>query len=203
VCADDPRTTEQRRADACGPLARGEAMLACRCGAQDCPAAAQRNVAAAAVIHVLADQATVDGTGDEPGFGILPPESVRAQAATAMLASVSVPTDAAPDPGHRPSARTREFIRWRDLTCRWPGCDRPVQNCDVDHTVPWPRGPTHPSNTKPSAQGSSTGCVCNDRKFNQRARGRLALPRVTGCDLRRRRAETYAPIIPGTRFHVR
>jgi hypothetical protein len=41
-----------------------------------------------------------------------------------------------------------EFIRWRDLTCRFPGCDAPAQRCDIDHTAPYPSGPTHPSNTK-------------------------------------------------------
>ena len=34
------------------------------------------------------------------------------------------------------------------MTCRWPGCDKPVDKADVDHTVPYPFGPTHPSNTK-------------------------------------------------------
>ena len=52
VCDNDPRTSEQRRADACGPLARGEATLACQCGSDDCPATAERNAAAAAIIHV-------------------------------------------------------------------------------------------------------------------------------------------------------
>jgi len=61
---------------------------------------------------------------------------------------VIVPTGAEPDPGYRPTAKTAEFIKWRDLTCRWPGCDKPAEKCDVDHTVPWPYGPTHPSNTK-------------------------------------------------------
>jgi hypothetical protein len=152
VCENDPRTKEQRRADACGPLARGETTLACQCGRDDCPAAAERTAAAAAVIHVLAEQATIDGTSDTPGylpgFGILPAESVRDLAATAKLKPLTVPTAPAPDPGYRPSARTAEFVRWRDLTCRWPGCDRPVENSDIDHTVPWPYGPTHPSNNK-------------------------------------------------------
>ena len=62
VCQHDPRTLRQRRADACGPLARGEASLACQCGRDDCAAAAERNATAAAVIHVLAEQATLDGT---------------------------------------------------------------------------------------------------------------------------------------------
>jgi Domain of unknown function (DUF222) len=153
VCDNDPRTTQQRRADACGPLARGEASLACQCGQDDCAAVGERTTAAAAVIHVLAEQATLDGTSDKPGYlpglGILPADSVRELAATATLKPLTVPTGAAPDPGYRPTATTAQFIRWRDLTCRWPGSDRPAEKSDIDHTVPWPVGPTHPSNTKP------------------------------------------------------
>jgi hypothetical protein len=153
VCANDPRTKVQRRADACGALARGEQVLACGCGSDHCPAQAERDTTAAAVIHVLAEHATLEGTGTTPGylpgFGILPAESVRELAATATLRPVSLPTAVTPDPGYRPSAKTLEFIRWRDLTCRWPGCDKPVHHCDIDHTVPWPYGATHPSNNKP------------------------------------------------------
>ena len=152
VCENDPRTKAQRRSDACGPLARREATLACECGSADCAARAQRDTVAPAVIHVLAEAGTIEGSSDKPGylagFGILPAESVRAVAKTARLQPVAVPTAVAPDPGYRPSARTAQFVQWRDLTCRWPGCDKPVQNCDIDHTVPYPAGPTHPSNTK-------------------------------------------------------
>ncbi|MDQ2638711.1 MAG: HNH endonuclease, partial [Actinomycetota bacterium] len=151
VCANDPRTKAQRRADACGPLARMEASLPCRCGSEDCPAAAVRAEASAAVIHLLAERSTVEGTGTSPGylpgFGILPAESVRELAKRAVFTPVPVPSpEAAPDAGYRPSAGTAEFVRWRDLTCRWPGCDQPAWRCDVDHTVPWPEGPTHASN---------------------------------------------------------
>jgi uncharacterized protein DUF222 len=118
VCENDPRTKEQRRADATGP------------------AAAERKALGDVVIHVLAEQATIDGTSDHPGylpgFGILPAESVRELAATAQLKPLDVPTGATADSGYRPSAVTAEFVRWRDLTCRWPGCDRPVQKCDID-----------------------------------------------------------------------
>ncbi|MCT7660253.1 HNH endonuclease signature motif containing protein [Mycobacterium deserti] len=153
VCEKDPRTTSQRRADACGPLGRGEATLACRCGSDDCPAAAERAASATAIIHVLAEQSTLDGSSDNPGylpgFGILPAESVRALATTATLTPVALPApDAATEPGYRPSAGLADFVRWRDLTCRWPGCDRPVMKSDIDHTRAWPYGPTHPSNTK-------------------------------------------------------
>jgi hypothetical protein len=103
------------------------------------------------VIHVLAEQATITGDSDVPGylagFGILPADSVRRVAASAQLKPVVVPTPT-PDPGYRPSAVTREFTRWRDLTCRWPGCDKPVAMCDLDHTVPYPGGLTHAGGLK-------------------------------------------------------
>ena len=110
VCDNDPRTKEQRRADACGPLARGQAVLACQCGTAQCTAAADRNAAVAAVIHVRAEQTTIDGTsahpGYLPGFGILPAESVREPAATAQIKPLQTPAGATPDPGYRPSAKT-------------------------------------------------------------------------------------------------
>jgi hypothetical protein len=103
------------------------------------------------VIHVLAEQATLDGVSDHPGylpgFGILPAESVRDLATSATLKPVTIPTGD-PEPGYRPSAPLTDFLRWRDLTCRWPGCDKPAERSDIDHTVPWPYGPTHPSDNK-------------------------------------------------------
>ena len=55
---------------------------------------------------------------------------------------------AAPEPRYRPSTALDEFVRMRDLTCRFPGCDKPAVHADIDHTVPYPAGATHPSNTK-------------------------------------------------------
>lgn len=100
---------------------------------------------------MLAEQKTVDGTSARPGylsgFGVLPAESVRRIAATAKIRPVRPPsTDA--EKGYRPSAALRDFVQWRDLTCRFPGCDRAVMGCDVDHTTPWPFGLTHPSGLK-------------------------------------------------------
>jgi hypothetical protein len=152
VCEKDPRTKEQLRADAVAPLARYEATLACRCDREDCPALSERAAVSAVVIHVLAEQATLDGTSDHPGylpgFGILPAESVRELAASgAQCRPLAIPDDE-PARGYRPTAAQRALIRWRDLTCRFPGCDKPAQMCDVDHTTPYPHGPTHPSNNK-------------------------------------------------------
>jgi hypothetical protein len=56
--------------------------------------------------------------------------------------------DAPPEPRYRASRELSDYVRCRDLTCRWPGCDKPSYQCDLDHTVPYPVGPTHASNIK-------------------------------------------------------
>jgi hypothetical protein len=50
--------------------------------------------------------------------------------------------------GRSVTAALADFIRARDLTCRFPGCTVPATNCDVEHTIPWPYGPTSASNPK-------------------------------------------------------
>lgn len=153
VCAHDPRTGEQRRADALGALAGGAERLACRCGRADC-AAGTRPAASPVVIHVIAEQATLDGHGTAPasevgGEGLLPPELIAELAASARLVPLVHPGDAAPEPGYVPSQALADFVRCRDLTCRWPGCDCPAVACDIDHTIPYGAGgPTHASNLK-------------------------------------------------------
>jgi len=66
----------------------------------------------------------------------------------ATVTPVGHPRDAAAESGYRPSAALERFVRCRDLTCRFPGCERPAEFCDIDHTVPYPLGLTHPSNLK-------------------------------------------------------
>ncbi len=36
---------------------------------------------------------------------------------------------------YRPSEQLRRFLRIRDGRCRFPGCNRPPNRCDLDHTV--------------------------------------------------------------------
>lgn len=54
VCAHDPRSREQRRADALGALAAGADRLGCRCARIDC-AAGTRAPASPVVIHVITE----------------------------------------------------------------------------------------------------------------------------------------------------
>jgi Domain of unknown function (DUF222) len=153
VCEHDPRSRDQRRADALGALAAGADRLGCRCGRREC-AAGTRPPASPVVIHVIAEQATLDGRGRAPGSevgadGLIGPELVAELATSAKLVALIHPADAPPEPGYVPSQALADFVRCRDLTCRWPGCDRPAYDCDVDHTIPHAQGgPTHASNLK-------------------------------------------------------
>lgn len=65
----------------------------------------------------------------------------------AELRPVVHPGDSPPEPRYRPSQALADFVRCRDLTCRFPGCDVPADLCDIDHTIPYAAGgPTHASN---------------------------------------------------------
>ncbi len=187
VCEDDPRTIAQRRADALGALAAGADRLACGCGSDACAAGAGDEArAAGVVIHVVAEESTLDARPDshtsgeqpsrpstpdmplmrpqdpepDPSFeGIAPPSAVivgGGMVPATLLAElirggvkvrpVHHPGDTAAEPGWRPSAALERFLRMRDMTCRFPNCDRPAEFCDVDHAIPYhARGPTHPS----------------------------------------------------------
>ncbi|WP_156876570.1 HNH endonuclease signature motif containing protein [Microbacterium luticocti] len=48
---------------------------------------------------------------------------------------------------YRPNTGQRLFLQVRDQQCRFPGCRRPAQRCDIDHTVAY-------------ADGGPT-CLCN------------------------------------------
>lgn len=151
VCATDTRTKDQRRADALTALAAGPVQRACECGAADCPCRTAAPTGAV-VIHVLAEAATLAGgdtPGFLPGFGAVPAEAVRDLAGRARTRELRAPADLKAEHHYRPSTALADFIRCRDLTCRFPGCDKPAEVCDFDHTVPWGLGgPTHPSNMK-------------------------------------------------------
>jgi hypothetical protein len=163
VCADDPRTLKQRRADALGALAAGADRLACRCGHPDCPAGATPPPSPV-VIHVVAEQAGLNGTAPTPGSmigadALIPAELLADLARSAQLRPLVHPADAPPEAGYTPSQALADFVRCRDLTCRFPGCDRPALDCDVDHTIAFgDGGPTHASNLK---------CLCRLHRLHK------------------------------------
>jgi hypothetical protein len=163
LCAEDPRSAGERRSDAVGAIADGNDALGCRCGKPDCPTAGVKpksNV----VIHMIADQAAVGEAvaateqravkaTPRPaapalllGHGVLPnallAEAIRNGATIKETRAPGVE----PELRYRPSDALAEFVRMRDLFCRFPGCDVPADRCDIDHARPWPLGPTHASN---------------------------------------------------------
>ncbi len=97
VCRDDPRSTRQRRADTISALLAGASTMACQCGSEQCPAGANADATSNVVIHVVAEEATVNGEGTTPGFvagyGVIPPAMVREVAKTAKLKPVIVPKE--------------------------------------------------------------------------------------------------------------
>ena len=156
VCAEDSRTKRQRRADALAVLAAGVDSLVCDCGSAQCLAAGAA-APAQVVIHVVAEAATVSGEstrpgqsarpGYLPGFGAVAAETVRDLATRAHLRPLKPAQEFTAEPQYRPSTALAEFIRARDLWCRFPGCEVPAEFCDLDHSIPWASGgPTHPSN---------------------------------------------------------
>jgi Domain of unknown function (DUF222) len=156
VCSDDPRTHNQRRADAMGAIAVGADRLGCRCGQPSCPAAATPTPSPV-VIHVIADQAGVDGTVQTHGSligsdAMIPAELIADLAKSAKLRPLVHPADAPPERGYTPSRALADFVRCRDLTCRFPGCDKPAVHCDVDHTIPFADGGR--------TQASNLKCLC-------------------------------------------
>lgn len=153
VCEADPRTVAQRRADALGALAAGAQRLMCQCAGEHCPAAAATATPTSVVIHVVAERSTLNGDSDQPGYllgadVLISAELLRDLAAHARLRPLAHPSDRPAEPRYQPSRALADFVRARDLTCRAPGCDKPATVCDLDHTVPYPRGDTHASNLK-------------------------------------------------------
>jgi hypothetical protein len=161
VCENDPRSINERRADALTALAT-RTDLTCGCGQPDCAAGdSDTKPAKNVVVYVVADEKSVDAATAEAasgastatpapcqtppayvfGAGVLPTALLAATMARATIRHVRHPgVHSAPDPRYTPTRQTCDFVRCRDLTCRFPGCDAPAQFCDIDHTVAYPVG---------------------------------------------------------------
>ncbi|CAN5788606.1 hypothetical protein BH10ACT9_BH10ACT9_60830 [soil metagenome] len=84
-----------------------------------------------------------------PGFGIVPASLLAALVAGGAAVSDLQAPPVDPENGYWIPDALREWVKARDLTCRYPGCDRPIEFCDLDHTIAWDDGgPTHASDLK-------------------------------------------------------
>jgi hypothetical protein len=96
-------------------------------------------------MHIASSAPASEITAD----GLIHPELLAELAASAKLVPLTHPGHSASEPRYAPSTALADFVRCRDLTCRWPGCDVPATRCDVDHTIPYAQGgPTHAANLK-------------------------------------------------------
>ncbi|MGE2730702.1 DUF222 domain-containing protein [Mycolicibacterium vaccae] len=82
------------------------------------------------------------------GAGLLPATALPPLLGNARIRTIVHPGNSPAEPRYLPSRALAEFIRCRDLTCRFPNCDIASTTADIDHTVPYPLGPTHASNLK-------------------------------------------------------
>ncbi|WP_052914238.1 HNH endonuclease signature motif containing protein [Protofrankia coriariae] len=136
---DETRSMDARRADALVDLLLGR----------------DRGAEVSVEVGVLVSAATLAGVSDVPGelagYGAIPAATARELAAEATWRRIL--TD--PAAGNRPVEVSRRFpapglarlLRTRERTCRFPGCRKPAQFCDLDHIHPHAAGgPTSEDN---------------------------------------------------------
>lgn len=99
------------------------------------------------------------GLDDRPGESFdgsyaLPAQMVReltAQPGTLWFRILTDPLGRILDttePRPFPSEALRTSVQGRDGTCRFATCSRPAIECDLDHEIPRPDGPTNGSNLR-------------------------------------------------------
>jgi hypothetical protein len=109
------------------------------------------------LVHVTVAATTLLGLDDEPadlaGYGPVPAAVARRTAADPSGTWRRLLTDPVDgtllDHGrrtYRPPVALADHVRARDVTCRFPGCHHQAATADVDHTVPYPEGPTAAGN---------------------------------------------------------
>lgn len=138
---DDDRPIDARRADLMVDLLLGRAESRC--------SGVEVNVTAPLEVLI----GLRDGVAEIPGFGPIPGDVARDLAADARWrAWVTDAVSGVRSISHRtyrPSAALARLVRARSAECMMPGCSRPSDQCDIDHAVPWPQGPTSASNLGP------------------------------------------------------
>ncbi|MFZ5870795.1 MAG: DUF222 domain-containing protein, partial [Actinomycetota bacterium] len=84
------------------------------------------------------------GNGGSPG-----PREPATPPTTGTARSSPCPVRAAGGGLYRPSRVLDRLVRLRDRTCTAPGCRRPAEQCDLDHVIRHPDGPTCACNLHP------------------------------------------------------
>jgi hypothetical protein len=93
---------------------------------------------------------------------------------------------------YTPSRALRHLVRARTSHCDAPGCDTPAASTDLDHTVPWPDGPTDQGNLAPRCRTHHRAKQAPDWTAEQTA------PGVTQWTMPSGRTHTTTPTIYDT-----
>ncbi|MGE2689587.1 DUF222 domain-containing protein [Mycolicibacterium pulveris] len=133
------------------------------------PAAEEPRAKSTPKSHLWAPSRSGNSAAVIVGGGVIPPALLAELVANgAKITTEYRPEATAGEPRYRPSRACERFVCLRDMTCRFPGCDRPAEHCDLDHTTPYPAGPTHPSNIKCLCRFHhllKTFCGWNDQQY--------------------------------------
>ncbi len=119
-----------------------------------------------------------DGARSIDGSVLLPPDVLRELTAEPGTLFHRALTDPVGDVlevtelGRFPSRRLADAVRIRDGQCAFPTCSRPATDCDLDHEVPHPRGPTSAANLR---------ALCR-RHHRLKGHGLLPAPRVSRAE---------------------
>lgn len=143
----DGRTLDQMRADALVDRLLGRAWT------RDNDVPTHRKTVIGVVVPVESLAGLTNEPGESPdGAFALPAELVRELAAepgTIFYRILKTPLGKILDIteiGYRPSSKLRRAVEVRDGVCQFSTCSRPAVDCDLDHRLPWPHGPTAASN---------------------------------------------------------
>ena len=132
---EEPRTLTQLRADVFRDLLIDGVT----------PAGTAKGIRA--TVNVTVPVLTLIGLSDEPahleGYGPIDPETARRLAAgapsfTRLLTHPETGVVLSVGRDHYKVPKDlKRYVRLRDETCRFPGCNRPAHECDLDHTLDW------------------------------------------------------------------
>jgi hypothetical protein len=154
-------TKDQLRARALGLLADPDAVLALMERYREIirpaePAGAggdgkRRNPAPPTTLYV---HLSPDGVVDLEGYGVLSmPSLVELLAGDNVTVKPVIDlAHMASSTGYQPSDSLTEGVVLANPRCVFPFCDRPARKCQLDHTIPWPHGPTAADNLGPLCQ---------------------------------------------------
>ncbi|WP_353809478.1 HNH endonuclease signature motif containing protein [Agromyces sp. SYSU T00194] len=147
--AGDPRTPMQRRTDAAADLLLGGWLHDAPAGSPLAPPTSPLG-AVTPKVYVTVPVMTLLGVSDEPaeldGYGPIDADTARRLAAHApsfQRILTHPETGAYLSYGrttYRVPADLTGYLRVRDGSCRFPGCSRRAERCDLDHTVDWAHG---------------------------------------------------------------